>query len=53
MQGLFLTPSAVVHDDYRMTLVFTEDGRYLFLNSARAGNDDNFWVDAGFLAELR
>ena len=29
------------------------DGRYLFLNSARPGNDDDYWVDAGFLAQLR
>ena len=25
--GNILTPSAVVHDDYRMTLVFTDDGQ--------------------------
>jgi hypothetical protein len=26
------------------------DGRYLFFNS---GNDDNYWVDAGFIEQLR
>jgi ankyrin repeat protein len=32
--------------------ILSPDGRYVFLNSGRAGNDDNYWVDAGFLEEL-
>jgi len=30
--------------------IVTPDGRYLFFNS---GNDDNYWVDAGFIEGLR
>jgi len=30
--------------------VVSPDGRYLFFNS---GNDDNYWVDAGFIDRLR
>lgn len=33
--------------------VLSSDRRFLFLNSGRAGNDDNYWVDAGFLEEMR
>ncbi len=33
--------------------IVSPDGRYLFFNSNRAGNDDNYWVDAGFIQELR
>ena len=33
--------------------VLSPDGRFLFFNSSRAGNDDNYWVDAGFLEGLR
>ena len=29
------------------------DGRYLFFNSARQGNDDNYWVDAAVIERLR
>ncbi len=29
------------------------DGKYLFFNSSRHGNDDNFWVEASFIEELR
>jgi ankyrin repeat protein len=30
--------------------IVSPDGRYLFFNS---GNDDNYWVDAGFIERLR
>jgi hypothetical protein len=33
--------------------ILSPDGRYLFLNSGRAGNENNFWVEASFLEELR
>ncbi|UCF19783.1 MAG: PD40 domain-containing protein, partial [Gemmatimonadota bacterium] len=33
--------------------MLSHDGRYLFFNSARAGNDDNYWMDAGLIEELR
>jgi ankyrin repeat protein len=29
------------------------DGRYLFFNSARQGNDDNYWVDAAVIETRR
>ena len=29
------------------------DGRYLFFNSARQGNDDNYWVDAAVIERVR
>lgn len=31
----------------------TRDGRYLMLNSSRAGEDSNFWVDAQIIEKLR
>ena len=31
----------------------SSDGRFLFWNSHREGNADNYWVDAGILEELR
>jgi Tol biopolymer transport system component len=33
--------------------VVSPDGRYLFFNSNRAGNDDNYWVEASFIEDLR
>lgn len=33
--------------------IVSPDGRYLFFNSNRAGNDDNYWVEASFIEELR
>jgi ankyrin repeat protein len=33
--------------------IVSHDGRYLFFNSARAGNDDNYWIDASFIEQLR
>jgi ankyrin repeat protein len=33
--------------------IVSPDGKYLFFNSNRAGNDDNYWVDAGFIEDLR
>jgi ankyrin repeat protein len=33
--------------------IVSADGKYLFFNSSRAGNDDNYWVDAGFIVHLR
>lgn len=33
--------------------IVSHDGRYLFFNSNRVGNDDNYWVDASFIEELR
>ncbi|UCC82654.1 MAG: ankyrin repeat domain-containing protein [Gemmatimonadota bacterium] len=33
--------------------IVSPDGRYLFFNSNRVGNDDNYWVDASFIEELR
>jgi hypothetical protein len=31
----------------------SHDGKYLFFNSARAGNDDNYWIEASFIEQLR
>ncbi len=31
----------------------SRDGRYLFFNSARYGNDDNYWVDAAVIEAVR
>jgi hypothetical protein len=31
----------------------SSDGRYLFFNSARYGNDDNYWVDAAVIDAVR
>jgi len=31
----------------------SRDGRYLFFNSARQGNDDNYWVDAAVVERAR
>jgi len=33
--------------------IVSHDGKYLFFNSNRVGNDDNYWVDASFIEELR
>jgi len=33
--------------------IVSSDGRYLFFNSNRAANDDNYWVEASFIEELR
>ena len=33
--------------------IVSTDGRYLFFNSSRHGNDDNFWVEASFIEDLR
>lgn len=33
--------------------IISHDGKYLFFNSARAGNDDNYWVDAGIIEQLK
>ncbi len=33
--------------------IVSPDGKYLFFNSSRAGNDDNYWVDASFIEDLR
>jgi ankyrin repeat protein len=33
--------------------IVSPDGKYLFFNSSRAGNDDNYWVDASFIEALR
>jgi ankyrin repeat protein len=33
--------------------ILSHDGSYLFFNSARAGDDDNYWVEASFIEELR
>jgi ankyrin repeat protein len=33
--------------------IVSPDGRYLFFNSTRGGNDDNYWVDAAVIRELR
>jgi Tol biopolymer transport system component len=33
--------------------VVSPDGRYLLFNSSRRGNDDNYWVEASFIEELR
>jgi ankyrin repeat protein len=33
--------------------IVSHDGKYLFFNSSRAGNDDNYWVDASFIKDLR
>jgi len=33
--------------------IVSPDGRYLFFNSSRGGNDDNFWVDAAVIEDLR
>ena len=31
----------------------THDGRYLFVASARNGNNDNYWIDATIIESLR
>lgn len=33
--------------------IVSPDGKYLFFNSARAGNDDNYWIDASFIEDLK
>lgn len=33
--------------------IVSPDGKYLFFNSSRFGNDDNYWVRASFIEELR
>jgi hypothetical protein len=33
--------------------ILSADGRYLFFNSSRRGNDDNYWVEASFIEDLR
>jgi ankyrin repeat protein len=33
--------------------IVSADGRYLFFNSSRRGNDDNYWVEASFIEDLR
>jgi hypothetical protein len=33
--------------------IVSPDGKYLFFNSNRAGNDDNYWVEASFIEDLR
>jgi ankyrin repeat protein len=33
--------------------IVSHDGRYLFFNSSRAGNDDNYWIEASFIEQLR
>jgi ankyrin repeat protein len=33
--------------------IVSPDRRYLFFNSNRVGNDDNYWVDASFIEDLR
>lgn len=33
--------------------IVSPDGKYLFFNSSRFGNDDNYWVEASFIEELR
>ena len=33
--------------------MLSADGRYLFFNSSRRGNDDNYWVEASFIEDLR
>ena len=33
--------------------IVSPDGRYLFFNSNRAGDDDNYWVEASFIEDLR
>jgi ankyrin repeat protein len=33
--------------------ILSHDGKYLFFNSARAGDDDNYWVEASFIEDLR
>jgi len=33
--------------------IVSPDGRHLFFNSSRGGNDDNYWVDAAVIEELR
>ncbi len=40
-------------DAHEICPIVTPDGRYLFFNSARSGDDDNYWMDAGVIAELR
>ncbi len=40
-------------DAHEICPIVTPDGRYLFFNSARSGNDDNYWMDAGVIEELR
>jgi hypothetical protein len=32
--------------------IISHDGRYLFFNSARAGDDDNYWASARFIENL-
>jgi hypothetical protein len=38
---------------YEICPIVSPDGKYLFFNSSRAGNDDNYWVDASFIENLR
>jgi hypothetical protein len=38
---------------YEICPIVSPDGQYLFFNSSRLGNDDNYWVDASFIEELR
>jgi hypothetical protein len=38
---------------YEICPIVSPDGKYLFFNSSRAGNDDNYWVDASFIEDLR
>jgi len=33
--------------------IVSPDGKYLFFNSSRGGDDDNYWVDASFIEELK
>jgi Tol biopolymer transport system component len=33
--------------------IVSPDGKYLFFNSSRRGNDDNYWVEASFIEDLR
>jgi Tol biopolymer transport system component len=33
--------------------IVSADGRYLLFNSARAGNDDSYWMEASFIQELK
>jgi hypothetical protein len=40
-------------EDYEICPLMSPDGKYLFFNSSRAGNDDNYWVEASFIEELR
>jgi hypothetical protein len=48
-----ILPEPIATRAGEMCPMLSPDGRYLFFNSSRVGSDDNFWVDAGFLEELR